>query len=584
MENLIGKTVANRYRVDSLLGQGGMGNVYKVWDSQRRVFLAMKTLNPDFAEDKVFLRRFAREAETLAALQHPNIVRFYGLGQDGRLTFILMDYIEGTTLRGIIFDSQKPLSVNQVLQIIKPVCSALHYAHQNGRVHCDIKPANIMVKPNGEVLLADFGISRIIETHTTMTLAGAGTPPYMAPEQILVKKPVPQTDIYALGVILYEMLTGGERPFTGEQARIDGGISEKVMWEHLNVLPPSPRKYNPNISRQLELVVFKCLEKESGNRYDNIVSFLNALSTAIKGDVQSVSAKNTGIEVSAENIKKRPLTHKQSQFFPFVIAGIAIISLLILAFGVNYLKTIMSSLSLDIGSTMISEKDGMTMMYIPAGEFTMGSNTGKDDENPVHQVYLDAFWIDQTEVTNAMYAKCVSDGMCEEPPYKSSGTRSVYYGNSEFNDYPVILFPNDWSNWTTSWNMSNTYCEWRGNRLPTEEEWEKAARGTDGRTYPWGEGISCHYANSNIYCAGDTTKVGSYEVGKSPYGLYDMAGNVWEWVSSGDSMGRRWRGGSWENDYASDTIARSAFRGSRVPELPAGMAYSLGFRCAKPAP
>lgn len=164
MNDLIGKTIVKRYRVDSLLGRGGMGDVYKVWDSQRAVFLTMKVLHADLAEDRVFLRRFAREAETLSALQHPHIVRFYGLEQDGQLTFMLMDYVEGTTLRGQIFDTQKPFTVEQVLKIIRPVCSALYYAHKMGRVHCDIKPANIMVKSNGDVLVADFGIARLMET------------------------------------------------------------------------------------------------------------------------------------------------------------------------------------------------------------------------------------------------------------------------------------------------------------------------------------------------------------------------------------------------------------------------------------
>jgi serine/threonine-protein kinase len=251
-----------------------MGDVYKVWDSQRGVFLAIKVLHADLAEDRVFLRRFAREAETLSALQHPHIVRFYGLEQEGRVTFMLMDYVEGTTLRGEIFDAHKPFTVEQVLRILKPVCSALHYAHQMGRVHCDIKPANIMVRSNGEVLIADFGIARMMENSTTTTMAGAGTPAYMAPEQVLGKNPSPQTDIYALGIVLYEMLTGGERPFTGEQASIEGSTSEKVRWEQITLNPPSPRTYNPNISLQLEAVVMKCLEKKPEDRYADVFSLL----------------------------------------------------------------------------------------------------------------------------------------------------------------------------------------------------------------------------------------------------------------------------------------------------------------------
>ena len=280
MADLTGKTIANRYRVDSLVGRGGMGDVYEVWDNQRAVFLAMKVLHADLAEDRVFLRRFAREAETLSTLQHPHIIRFYGLEQYQGMTFMLMDYVEGTTLRKQIFDEHAPFSLQRILRIIHPVCSALYYAHQMGRVHCDIKPANIMVKSNGEVLVADFGIARMLESSTTITLVGAGTPAYMAPEQALGKKPVPQTDIYSLGIVIYEMLAGGERPFTGERTTIDGSTSEKVRWEQIKLRPPSPREYNPAISRDLEKVVLKCLEKDPAQRYTSALELLKAVELA----------------------------------------------------------------------------------------------------------------------------------------------------------------------------------------------------------------------------------------------------------------------------------------------------------------
>jgi len=126
---------------------------------------------------------------------------------------------------------------------------------------------------------------------------------------------------------------------------------------------------------------------------------------------------------------------------------------------------------------MISDKDGMVMLYVSAGPFTMGSDNGGANEKPAHTVYLDAYWIDQTDVTNAMYAKCVSAGACSQPASLRSSTRLSYYGNSQFDNYPVIY---------VNWNMADTYCKWAGRQLPTEAQWEKAARGTDGRIYPWG--------------------------------------------------------------------------------------------------
>ena len=233
MIELIGQIFLQRYRVDAFLGRGGMAEVYKVWDKQRATFLAMKLLRDDLAEDRVFLRRFKREAQTLAKLQHPNIVRFYGLEQDGPLAFMLMDYIDGKALRREIFNADgAPLSFQRILEIIRPVASALHYAHNNNMVHCDLKPGNIMVHKQGNILVTDFGIARMSDA-ATATMVGMGTPAYMAPEQARGLDPLPQTDIYALGIVLYEMLTGGERPFTGEQSKTTGSTSEKVRWELL---------------------------------------------------------------------------------------------------------------------------------------------------------------------------------------------------------------------------------------------------------------------------------------------------------------------------------------------------------------
>ncbi|PWB74458.1 MAG: hypothetical protein C3F07_07465 [Anaerolineales bacterium] len=241
--------------------------------------------------------------------------------------------------------------------------------------------------------------------------------------------------------------------------------------------------------------------------------------------------------------------------------------------------------TLGIGSTMIG-KDRMTLLYVPAGEFTMGSEDGRDNEKPIHTVYLDAFWIDQTEVTNAMYSECVVDGVCENPRSGGSNTRDFYFRASAFDNYPVIH---------VSWEDAKTYCEWVDRRLPTEAEWEKAARGDDDRSFPWGnqtphDGILNY--NSNV---GDTTEVGTYPDGASPYGALDMAGNVWEWVadwfgetyyaSSQDSnpLGsdsgeyRVARGGAWYDD---DDSVRSADRGW---DNPTDTTNYIGFRCAMDA-
>jgi len=236
----------------------------------------------------------------------------------------------------------------------------------------------------------------------------------------------------------------------------------------------------------------------------------------------------------------------------------------------------------------ITDPKGVEMLLVPAGEFSMGSENGNSDEKPVHTVYLDAFYIDKYEVTNTRYAACVGAGACQPPKETRSHTRTSYYGNSVYDDYPVIY---------VSWNMAKAYCEWRGARQPSEAEWEKAARGADGRTYPWGEGFDCSHANywGNLgVCVGDTSPVGSYASGRSFYGAYDMAGNVWEWVSSlyephpyGPDDGREdlsasglrvLRGGSWLS-YAH--FLRAAVR---VRVDPASADLYIGFRCSRSLP
>ncbi|HEX9019403.1 MAG TPA: serine/threonine-protein kinase, partial [Anaerolineaceae bacterium] len=297
MAELTGKVLAGRYRVDAFLGRGGMADVYKVWDQQRAVFLAMKVLHADLADDRVFLRRFEHEAQTLARLQHPNIVRFYGLekapdpaggtassGTTGNsafiapVAFILMDYIDGLTLRKEIFLNKSGLAPERILEVMRPVCAALFYAHQMGLAHCDIKPANIMLHRNGAVYLADFGIARMTEA-SAQSPGGMGTPAYMAPEQLHGREPTFAADIYSLGVVLFEMITGGRRPFTGDASE----DAEKITWEKDHLPPIAPRKYAPSISPELESVILRCLERKPERRYHTALDLLEALQAAAGG-------------------------------------------------------------------------------------------------------------------------------------------------------------------------------------------------------------------------------------------------------------------------------------------------------------
>lgn len=275
MADLLSKTLAGRYRVDEFIGRGGMAETYKVWDLRRSTRLAAKFLHSDLALDRTFLRRFKREAQTLAKLQHPNIVRFYGLEQDGEHTFILMDYVDGKSLKQLIFEANGPMQAARVLEITRELCQALHYAHSEGYVHADVKPGNVLLDAHGRVMLADFGVSRMTDA-ATATMVGMGTPAYMSPEQVRGENPTPASDVYALGVVLYEMLTG-ERPFTGENARTGGSTGEKVRWEQVNAQPLPPRRLNPAISPAWEAAVLQCLEKDPAKRWPSTLGLLRAL-------------------------------------------------------------------------------------------------------------------------------------------------------------------------------------------------------------------------------------------------------------------------------------------------------------------
>ena len=251
--------------------------------------------------------------------------------------------------------------------------------------------------------------------------------------------------------------------------------------------------------------------------------------------------------------------------------------------------------------TQVAEKDSMALVYIPAGEFKMGSSRADDPETfeeelPQHIVYLDEYWIDQTEVTNAQYAMCVADnGACTPPKDNISLTRSSYYDNPVYGNYPVIY---------VSWSQADAYCTWAGRHLPTEAEWEKAARGPEGPIYPWGntfDGTMLNYCDVNCFNPWkgpfddgytETSPVGDYPEGASVYGALDMTGNVYEWVAdwygpysrvdqanpTGPASGTEHiiRGGSWGDDSAH---VRTAVRSHIID--PDFRENFIGFRCAR---
>jgi serine/threonine-protein kinase len=368
MSNLIGHTLLQRYRVDDFIGRGAMADVYKVWDSQRAAYLAMKLLREDLAMDTIFLRRFRREAQALAQLQHPHIVRFYGLEEDNLLAFILMDFVDGTTLQQQIRVARQALPLNRVLEVLRPVCSALHYAHQQGMIHCDIKPSNIMSHNNGTILVADFGLAHMTEAAATSALLlGGGTFGYMAPEQARGEKPTARTDIYALGIVLFEMLTGGERPFTGEASDRVGTARENVLWEQLNLTPPSPRRWNRDVTDRVEEIVQRCLAIAPEKRYGSTLDLLDDLERAIPADRAVVIAAPIAVlnpSAAATSIVPPARSARRRTFRAALALGALVVLLVLLGSILN------NRLNSDTGSEVPAIPDVRLVTASPTATFT----------------------------------------------------------------------------------------------------------------------------------------------------------------------------------------------------------------------
>jgi serine/threonine-protein kinase len=250
-----------RYEVIDELGKGAMGTVYRARDPMLHRTVAIKTVNMDLDRDEVadYEARFYQEARAAGGLNHPNIVTIYDIGKSGTIAYMAMELLEGNELRSIMAQG-KALPVGRAIDIAAQAAEGLGYAHDHDVVHRDIKPANLMISREGLVKITDFGIARMrsaeVRTQTGVVL---GSPRYMSPEQVVGKRAEPRSDIFSLGVILYEMVTG-KAPFAGEDV-------SAIMFQILNFVPPPPSSINPDAPEMLDFIVAKALAKSPGDRY-----------------------------------------------------------------------------------------------------------------------------------------------------------------------------------------------------------------------------------------------------------------------------------------------------------------------------
>ncbi len=603
-------------------------------------------------------QQFEREAKILANLNHPNLARvtdyFFVPGQG---QYLVMDYVEGEDLQEMLDQAGGPLAEAQVFPWVNQVCDALEYLHtqQPPVIHRDIKPANIRITPGGKAVLVDFSIAKIYDPNLKTTQgARAVTPGYSPQEQYGQGHTDVRSDIYALGATLYALLTGQ--------------IPVESIQRNLNVTFPTVRALNPAVSAATERAILQAMEMLPANRYQNV----HQLKLALLGSGPTFHVMNQQVVAGATGARK---TLPQTEVWPADIRKLLLLGVVVLALGVGgalivwYFRThggghggtpiaqatltnaatsepqrsptATSTLrpthtiaptdtpqpETPPGLTQVSPVDGMAMVYIPAGEFLMGSTLADiqqmkeicpkcpdnyfSDQLPQHKVYLDAYWIDLTEVTNDQFADFLS-----HTGYRTTAEQkgSSYVMARGFSDFQYIQGA-DWispagpgSNiigngkaavTQVSWDDAAAYCQWAERRLPTEAEWEKAARGTDGRFFPWGNQVPDDQLLSFNYNALGPVVVGNYSAGASPYGLLDMAGNVWEWVSDfysetyyqvspdhnpqgpnrGD--GHTFRGGSWASELNTGMVfVTTTFRLWNKPFIRSNV---LGIRCAMDA-
>jgi formylglycine-generating enzyme required for sulfatase activity len=592
MASLVGRSLG-RYHLVEQLGEGGMATVYRAVDTRLERAVAVKVIRTDYGSDPSFLKRFERETKVLAQLNHPHIVHVLDAGDEAGVPYVVMDFVSGGTLRQRM---RGPLPPAEAARLLAPIARALEYAHARGLVHRDVKPANVLLSADGQPQLSDFGIAKLLDpsnnqTGLTMTGVGIGTPDYMAPEQGLGQA-TPQSDIYSLGVIFYELVTG-RRPYEAE-------TPVAVMLKHLNDPLPRPRSLNPDLPEEVEAVILRALARQTEHRYATMADFAQALERLssqpvadaaggrrIGGPVWAVGLGVLALGACALIIGAGLLASRGLGAWPAPTptilatpqpevptsqpAGDSVTAdptAIPLAASTATAPMAMATAAATVGGPTpvpdrsaglpVSDRDGMVQVPVPAGRFVLGSR------NEV--VELDAFWIDQTEVTNAMYARCVAAGICAAPASVESNTRRFYFQNPDYDDYPVVF---------VSYEDAQTYCTWVGRRLPTGSEWEKAARGAEGRLYPWGDGApDVTRANFNRM-VDDTMPVGSYPLGAGPYGALDMAGNVSEWTDEVmDGVYRVARGGSYLTDASGlGSVLRYGLTPSR-------RFNDYGFRCA----
>lgn len=649
-----GTILNNNYRIEGLLGEGGFGAVYRAWDVRFELFCAIKENKQASLEGE---RQFLREAQLLRKLRHPNLPQvtdyfiISGPGGSSGTAYLVMDYIEGEDLERKLVRSGKPLDVNQALEWIGQICDALSYLHDQTPpvIHRDIKPGNIRITPDGRAILVDFGIAKYYDPQRETTLGAKGYTKGFSPYEQRGSAPTdPRSDVYALGATLYCLLTGNppvdaserlpDQPLKSIRSmnssvppEVDAavmralGLFARDRWSSISVfrdalIPPDTHKVAETVrilaKRRSDQVSSTLMTAVMiGGAFIAGLLILNWIFNELRGGgaekaTQTAAAFTDAALLSLEPIGLPQVSPGQTTT-PETVFDEGTVTAAVRHFmqtetaRLILTGTLTPPVSTEPPATRISQ--GAPMVLIPAGEFRMGNDDaekpGMQDEGPEHIVYLDSYYMDVYEVTNAEFSEFLNAiGNRKEggsawldvadEHVRIESVNGVWMPHPGYEHHPAVEL---------TWYGAQAFCEWRGARLPTEAEWEKAARGgLEGALYPWGnQPPTCEPGVFNgaqfFDCPGETVPIGSFA--SNGYGLFDMAGNVWEFVGDwyskfyyaespdarpfndvieGNTPGKVIRGGAWTETNI-EVYLRTAYRAYLYPDYSGGQ---YGFRCA----
>lgn len=660
---LVPSLIDNKYQLESSVGSGGFGDVYKATHIHMSQTVAIKLLN---LSNDIAKKRFIKEGQILAKIHEKksteNIVIVKDLGQSEDISYLVMELLEGETLSTRIIPG-KVLSFQEIYKIVMQICSAIQTVHNFGVIHRDIKPSNIFLAKNkytGEeiVKVLDFGIAKI-KNYKDLTLDTSyltkqgltkneiiGTLAYMSPEQCYTDNFDFRSDIYSLGVVIYQIITNYL------PVQIPAQIQLLPACNLIVTKPPTPlSSYRADVPEEVEEVILKALEKNPKNRqkntFDLALGFHNALvkngliknnnsasltdptTTLVRDwnvpipqtfdepipvplprpydiinhdDIISPSPPDplplpspdpppipppippnpppprpvilspTKLELPVPPPIPEPelsLLRLLQQYLPLAISIVGGL----LLFGFLIVDYIYNPAPPEIPKSSPLPPSGMIL--IPKGTFVMGDDTSSNDaEKPAYQIKIEKdFYIDEYEVTNKQYAEFIKKTQYPAPPNWTNGQPPEGQEN-----YPVT---------EVNWFDAKAYASWTKKRLPTEEEWEYAARGNTMFIYPWGNEFNINKLNSKEGKKKNSVlPVGTYSDGASPFGVKDLAGNVAEWTDSNFSIypnskakaepGKKViRGGSYKDSKLQTTTT------TRFVEFPATKLSTVGFRCVK---